>query len=145
MRISAKGRYALASTIEIANHWETNEYLSTIRMSTTLGISKIYLEQTLVNLKNAGVLISTKGHGGGYRLGREPDLISVWDVLITVESSLCENAETNVESENVKKALTHAFNELDKAVEDVLKGMSIKELLKISRSNNDDMFFMLHM
>ena len=145
MRIYAKGRYALAATIEIADQWETNDYLSTIRMSQALGISKIYLEQTLVNLKNAGVLVSTKGHGGGYRLGREPGLISAWDILITVESSLCENAETNVESENVKKALAHTFGTLDRAVETTLKGISVKELLKISKSSNDDMFFMQHM
>ena len=145
MRISAKGRYALASTIEIAKHWESNEYLSTIRMSKALGISKIYLEQTLVSLKNVGVLVSTKGHGGGYRLGREPGLISVWDVLITVESSLCESAEGNVDSESIKKALEHTFKSLDHAVETSLKSISIKELLQIAKSDNDDMFFMLHM
>ena len=145
MRISAKGRYALAASIEIARHWHTNDFLSTIKMAKKLGISKIYLEQTLVNLKNAGVIVSSKGHGGGYRLGREPEQLTAWDVLITVESALCETADANIENEPVRKALAHTFEQLDNTLRASLQGILLSELLAIAKDSDDDAAYMLHM
>ncbi len=45
MRISAKGRYALASMIDIARHSGNGKYITVISISERLGISRIYLEQ----------------------------------------------------------------------------------------------------
>ena len=145
MRISAKGRYALAASIEIAKHWQQTGYLSTLKMSQKLGISKIYLEQTLVNLKNAGVIVSIKGHGGGYRLGRAPEIITAWDVLITVESALCETAEVNIESAPVKCALEHTFAQLDRALKQSLVSISLADLVLMAKDEEDDAAYMLFM
>ena len=145
MRISAKGRYALAACIEIAKHWQSNDYLSTIKMSQKLGISKIYLEQTLVNLKNAGIITSTKGHGGGYRLAREPEQITVWDILITVESALCETTDVNFDSIPVTQALEHAFTIMDSTLENCLKGIALPELVELAQDEIDDSAYMLYL
>ncbi|MDR1961074.1 MAG: hypothetical protein LBQ16_02190 [Gracilibacteraceae bacterium] len=47
MRISVKGRYALAAAIEMAKN-KSRENISTINIASQLGISKIYLEQGLL-------------------------------------------------------------------------------------------------
>ncbi|MEL7602247.1 MAG: Rrf2 family transcriptional regulator, partial [Bacillota bacterium] len=45
MRVSAKGRYALAAMLHMAQRADTGEYITVISISERLGISKIYLEQ----------------------------------------------------------------------------------------------------
>lgn len=143
MRISAKGRYALAAAIKIAEQYHTNKYISSVSVSTNLGISKMYLEQTLAMLKNGGLLTATKGQGGGYRLARAPLNISVWDILSIVESSLAEEAETRVNFPPIEEALCFAFSALDCAVKESLNEISLEEMM--SRSKNGDESWMLNM
>ena len=97
MRISAKGRYALAAAISMAENYSNGEYITVISISEKLGISKIYLEQVFSLLKRGGIVISVKGAQGGYQLARVPRDITVFDVLSSVETSLFEQAEETVQ------------------------------------------------
>ena len=90
MRISAKGRYALASTISLAQDYAKGEYTTVLSISEKLGISKIYLEQVFSLLKRGGIVNSVKGSQGGYQLARMPQQITLYDVLSAVELSLFE-------------------------------------------------------
>ena len=87
MRISAKGRYALAAAISMAQQHGTGEYITVISISEKLGISKIYLEQVFSLLKRAGLVTSVKGAQGGYQLSRMPGQITALDLLMAVETS----------------------------------------------------------
>lgn len=51
-------------------------------------IPKKFLELILLQLKNAGVLQSRKGKGGGYFLAQPPEQISVGRVVRTLEGPL---------------------------------------------------------
>ena len=43
MRISSKGRYALAAVMDMAQQYANGEYITIISISEKMGISKIYL------------------------------------------------------------------------------------------------------
>ena len=45
MRISAKGRYALAALTYMAQRYKNGEYLAILTIAEELGISKIYLNR----------------------------------------------------------------------------------------------------
>lgn len=72
MRISAKGRYALAAIISMAQQYNSGEHITVISISEKLGLSKIYLEQVFALLKKAEIVSSAKGAQGGYQLTRMP-------------------------------------------------------------------------
>ena len=82
MRISAKGRYALASVIHMAQQHHSGESVTLISISERLGISKIYLEQVFSLLKRGELVTSVKGALGGYLLSASPEQINVLDVLM---------------------------------------------------------------
>ena len=90
MKISTKGRYALASAIHIAQFYGSNEAITLISISESLGISKIYLEQVFALLKRGGIVISVKGAQGGYQLAKSPQQITAYDILSATEASLFE-------------------------------------------------------
>src|SRR5690606_1073070 len=96
MRISAKGRYALAAVINMAQQYDSGECITVISISERLGISKIYLEQVFSMLKRGDIVRSVKGAQGGYQLVRPPEQITVLDVLSAVETSLFETVEDTV-------------------------------------------------
>lgn len=132
MRLSAKGRYALASAICMAEHYSFGECMTVIRISGMLGISKIYLEQVFSLLKRGGIVTSLKGAQGGYQLARMPRQITVLDILSSVELSLFEPAEETVgtrapEIDSVMRL--SAFDALDQAVKHTLERMTLEELV----------------
>ena len=107
MRISAKGRYALASMIYIAQNAEKGQHITLISISENLGISKLYLEQVFNLLKKGNLVNSIKGSQGGYRLSRDQKLITVYDILFEIEHSLFEKTE---------KTVWDKFPEIDNAI-----------------------------
>jgi len=132
MRISAKGRYALASLIYLAQRYQSGGQVAVISLSDELGISKIYLEQVFSLLKHGGLVNSAKGIQGGYRLARAPGDITVWDVLTAVESSLFAKTEHTVpeKAPDIEGAMqTAAFGVLDQTVQSALSGVTLEDLL----------------
>ncbi len=147
MRISAKGRYALAAMMNMAQHYAGGDYITVISISERLGISKIYLEQVFSLLKRGGLVSSVKGAAGGYLLTRKPDKITALDVLAAVEISLFENAEPTVEAKapEFDAAMQQLiFSSLDAAVKEALSKTTLDDLVhgaEKHKSGHEYMFF----
>ena len=131
MKVSSKGRYALACMTRMAQSPNPSESVTVLALSQKLGISKIYLEQVFSLLKRGGLVTSIKGAQGGYLLSRAPEAISAYDVLLTTETALLEAAEDTVGSlaPGIEKALQSLlFTPLDVAVQEGLQGVSLLDL-----------------
>jgi len=147
MKISAKGRYALASAILMAKEYEKGGHITVVSISDQLGISKIYLEQVFSLLKRGGLVTSVKGAQGGYLLTRMPREITAYDILSAVEISLFESAENTVTEkaphiDSAMKAL--AFRALDDAAREALQKTTLEDLvLESEKFKGEDgfMFF----
>ena len=87
MLISSRGRYALRVLIDIAEH-QADGCLPLKVIAKRQEISEKYLEAILKSLVKEGILTGVRGKGGGYRLSRAPDQISVRAVLEMTEDSL---------------------------------------------------------
>ncbi|MDR2710857.1 MAG: Rrf2 family transcriptional regulator [Burkholderiales bacterium] len=148
MRLSAKGRYALAALIEIARQTQRGELVSVLSISEKLGISKIFLEQVAVALKKSGILQSVKGARGGYQLAREARVITALDALAAVENTLMEKNDDTVyeQSPAIETAMRiMVFDKLDRAIETCLSGVTIQDLLEYADRQNSEQAFMLNM
>lgn len=80
MRLTTKGRYAVTAMLDVALHAKEAP-TSVADIADRQGISQAYLEQLFGRLKRAGLVESVRGPGGGYRLHREPEEVSVADVI----------------------------------------------------------------
>lgn len=135
MRISAKGRYALASAIHMAKEHKKGEHITVISISKQLGISKIYLEQVFSLLKRGGLVTSVKGAQGGYLLTRMPREITAYDILSAVETSLFESTEDTVKEKapHIESAMkTFVFTALDAAAKQALQKTTLDDLVQES-------------
>lgn len=141
MRISAKGRYALASMICMAQRYNSGEYITVISVSKKLGLSKIYLEQVFAQLKKGNLVHSEKGAQGGYQLAQPPQSITVYDVLYAVESALFEGSEDTVSTKAPEiEAAIHAaaFGALESAIKTALQGITISDLVSEAEKHRKD-------
>jgi Rrf2 family protein len=58
------------------------------KVSRSQNISLAYLEQIVAPLREAGLVVSTRGAYGGYHLAREPQAITVGDILRVLEGPI---------------------------------------------------------
>lgn len=53
-------------------------------LSKGLGCSRSHVEDLCRALRDAGIIVSTRGRGGGYRLGKEPGDITFFEIIEAV-------------------------------------------------------------
>ena len=98
MRISAKAEYACLALLALAQRTDRPP-LRIREISRSHGIPERYLVQILLQLKGAGLVASTRGAAGGYRLARPPSEISLAEVLVAIDgpdtAASRENAKGN--------------------------------------------------
>ncbi|MDR0818552.1 MAG: Rrf2 family transcriptional regulator [Oscillospiraceae bacterium] len=145
MRISSKGRYALAAVLQIARNSDSGENISLNDIANALGISKLYLEQVFVQLKKRGIIASVKGAKGGYRFIVPPIKLTAWQVLESVENTLAEPADTTVpiKAPDIEMALAEkVFVPLDNAIKSMLEGVTIQSMLDYADNQLAEQSFM---
>lgn len=87
MRLTTRGRFAITALIDLALR-EDDVPVPLADLALRHQISVSYLEQVFSKLRQAGVVESTRGPGGGYSLGIRGDQISVADIVTAVEDGL---------------------------------------------------------
>ncbi|MDH5300389.1 MAG: Rrf2 family transcriptional regulator [Gammaproteobacteria bacterium] len=80
MKISSKGRYAVAAMMDLALH-ENKGPLTISDISEKQNISLSYLEQIFADLRKGNLVRGTRGPGGGYRLARDAAEISIAQII----------------------------------------------------------------
>ncbi len=134
MKISTRGRYALRLLLDLMLQ-DKDSYVSLKEISSRQDISVKYLEQITSLLTKAGLLISTRGPTGGYKLAKSPDNIRVYDVMVATEGPLHSVACLG-ESENPcprKDSCTAlgVWEGLDKVVYDYLTSITLSDALTL--------------
>src|SRR4029078_12281000 len=87
MRLTTKGRFAVTAMIDVAMHG-TKTPVTLAGVSQRQKISLSYLEQLFGKLRRHSLVGSARGRGGGSRLARAPDSISVADVIVAVDEPI---------------------------------------------------------
>jgi Rrf2 family iron-sulfur cluster assembly transcriptional regulator len=131
MRLTTKGRYAVTAMLDLAIH-ATDSPVPLADISQRQGISLSYLEQLFARLRRQGLVKSARGPGGGYRLNRIPDEITVVEVLKAIDEKIDATrcgGEGNCQEGHA--CLTHdLWCDLSKQISDFLSGISLGELVE---------------
>jgi len=85
MQLSAKAEYACLAMIELAARHADPRPVRLLEIAEKHRIPQRFLVQILLQLKGAGLVLSTRGSSGGYHLARPPEDINLADVLGIVE------------------------------------------------------------
>lgn len=87
LKLSTKSRYALRAMLELALR-EGRGAVQVREISKAQHISAKYLEQLLIPLHHAGLVLTERGPGGGYRLSRPAAAITALEVVEAVQGPL---------------------------------------------------------
>jgi Rrf2 family protein len=127
--LSAKSEYACLALARLAVEHAGDAPVQGRRLAAEEGIPEGFLVQILQELKRAGLVTSTRGASGGYRLARDPASISLGEVLDAVEGATTTGANLASPSP-LCEALRDACAEAALAARRRLDGVTLADLAR---------------
>jgi Rrf2 family protein len=134
--LTAKGKYGLKALVHLAA-MAPGDTTQAIDIADANNIPKKFLDAILGDLRNAGIVFSKKGPGGGYLLARAPAEINVGQVIRTLDGPLAPIAcasrtayQPCRDCVDVKTcAVRIAMSEVRDAMSDILDQMTVADML----------------
>jgi len=160
MRLTTKGRYAVTAMMDLALHGEgtaavdgsidrsvvvdsleginkthdapRSRKISLADIARNQDISLSYLEQLFAKLRREGLVHGVRGPGGGYTLARDPDDISIAQIVTAVDEKVdvtrCGGRENCQEGE---RCLSHElWTDLSQQIYEYMDGISLGEIVR---------------
>jgi Rrf2 family iron-sulfur cluster assembly transcriptional regulator len=132
MQLSTRGRYAVMAMADLAGR-SAERATPLAAIAAAQQISKPYLEQLFSRLRRRGLVQSVRGPGGGYRLARAADALSIAEVVAAVDEPLRATRCAGVGPGCLRggaKCLTHdLWAETGRQIETYLAGVSLADVL----------------
>lgn len=89
MKLSKKGEYALRALLDLAMaHGLDRALVPLSALAEAQKMPATFLEQILIELRQAGILTSTRGKYGGYSLARPADDIMIGEIVRLIDGPL---------------------------------------------------------
>lgn len=131
LRISKLTDYGTVVLGELAG--DPDAVCSAAEVSQTTGIGLPTVSKLLKSLAHAGLVVSTRGVNGGYRLARAAQDISAADVIDALEGPVsiteCSASDSNCDYEHVCN-VGHAWQRINVAIRHALDEVSLADLIR---------------
>jgi Rrf2 family protein len=134
-KISRKTEYAIRGMIHLARQPAGDSVMLRDIGKATL-TSAVFLAKIFQALGNAGLVVSTRGAVGGFRLARKPERISLKEILEAVEGPVQVN-ECIVDASSCgfsRKCSAHtAWQKVKGIVDSTLDDITLKEIAEVRK------------
>jgi len=131
MRLSTRARYGTRLMLELAlNFKKGTVFLKDIAAREE--ISEKYLSHLVIPLRASGLISSSRGAHGGYRLAKSPSQITLKEIVQTLEGgiSFVECVKNPSVCPRVSKCATRGiWEKLDKKISDALSSINLADLM----------------
>lgn len=139
LKISTRGQYALLVMTELAEN-ESKGYIPMKLLSHNHNISTKYLEQILIQLSKAGLVVGLRGNNGGYKLNRRPEEYTAGEILRAMEGNLSPRG--NTETSVVKDAGNDGFwMDFENVINGFVDTVTLEELAEKNKPMNNYMYY----
>ncbi len=141
MKLSTRGRYGLRAVLDIAIN-QGDGPITLHSISERQGISVGYLEQLMVPLKKEGLIRSVRGAQGGYLLAREPEKITVGDIIRALEGPIapvaCVSEDFPEECDRAEGCVTRlVWAKVRDSIAEVLDSLTLADLIEEANKSSD--------
>ena len=131
MRLSKRTEYGVMATARLADRASNGPgYLQSREIAENEHLPGKFLESILLALKSAGILESKVGAGGGYRLIRSADELTVGEIVTVLETSGGKTDDNGVPTDTVGRRTLNLLNDrIDEAFHNKVGSLTIADVL----------------
>ena len=139
MKISTKGQYALLIMTELAEQ-PADKFIPLKLLSHRHNLSVKYLEQILIQLSKAGLVVGVRGNNGGYKLVKKTEEYTTGEILRDLEGNL---SPVNTTSSNVVTDIGNDdyWKDFEKVINDYVDSVTLDKLVEKNKENVGWMYY----
>lgn len=132
-RVTTRDHSGLILMTSLAEQFHTETYISLQGIAAEMQLSQGYLEEVASSLKKAGLIQGKQGPSGGYRLAKDPQFITLEDIVIALEGPVtlvnCQSSAMPcpVEGKCSSKKVWHSLQD---QIRTALSNMTLASLLQ---------------
>ena len=141
MKVSAKTEYACIAMLELSASYPTDEPVRIRKIAEEHGIPSRFLVQILLQLKGAGLVVSTRGAAGGYQLAKPPEEITLAEVMNVTEGPDEEVTISAAPGSVVAKVLESAWREVAEVHKKMLEKITFDQLVERAQHQSENMYY----
>lgn len=132
MKLGAKARYAVMAMVDLARQPAGPSPLAEIAARQEIPLQ--YLEQLFAQMRRAGLVVSARGPGGGFRLARTARDIRIADIVAAVEeetrATRCRPGAAHGCRADKARCLTHdLWEELGRQIHLFMNAVSLQDVV----------------
>lgn len=132
MILSTKGRYGLKIMFELSKNYGLGT-MSLKDIARNQDLSETYLEQLIAPLRKSGLVKSIRGAQGGYELSREPQEITVGEVIRVLEGPLAPSdcvIDNEPECSKADYCVTRTiWEKIMESINNVIDSITLKDMI----------------
>ncbi len=140
MQLPIKAHYATVAMLALAEQYELSDQVAARVIARQQEIPSQFLGQILQQLRSAGLITSTRGASGGFRLARQPDSITIAEIIDALCSSTNQSPQVAAHSTHARVVLD-VWGELDHLQREMLEKLTLGSLLNRLQSPAEAMFY----
>ena len=130
MKLSTRGRYGLRAICYIAENQDKG-FIPVSEISENLNLSENYLEQLVRMLKKDGLIKSSRGPKGGYKINNDLNKITIGQILRSLEGDMttseCVSGKVNCDK---KCDAYDLFTKLDFLINQAIDSITLENIVK---------------
>jgi Rrf2 family protein len=141
MIVSAKTEYACIAVLELAARHARGEPVRIRDIADAHGVPSRFLVQILLQLKSAGLVQSIRGAAGGYQLAKEPDEITLLDVMTVVDAQVGQSPTSAARNTGTTRVLQRIWKEAAAKERELLSGVTFADLAQQLKGAAEGMYY----
>ncbi|MDZ4851997.1 MAG: Rrf2 family transcriptional regulator [Pirellulaceae bacterium] len=139
MSLLARSHYAAVAMLELAIRLDAQQPVSLRGIAEMHQVPLPFLTQILQQLKVAGLVVSSRGASGGYRLQRPASTITLAEIIDAVSPrSLLQTKSVQTP---VNRVLEQVWEEIEESNQERLRGIRLDQLAHEATQTNEVMFY----
>jgi Rrf2 family protein len=139
--VSAKTEYACIAMLELATRHGNGEPVRIRDIADQHDIPSRFLVQILLQLKSAGLVASVRGASGGYQLAKEPEEITLGDVMAVVDSQWGKVSGGNPTESPTSRVLYSVWQQVADRENEVLGGITFADMAQRLQTQDKGMYY----
>jgi len=139
--VSAKTEYACLAMIDLAARYSKGEPVRIRDIAERHAIPSRFLVQILLQLKGAGLVVSTRGASGGYQLATDPRKITLASIVAVVEGASDADDQPASPDSPYQSVLQSVWREVARRRREVLETITLAELVERAARSPQPMYY----
>ena len=141
MIISARTEYACLAVLTLSARHASGQPVRIREIADPHGIPSRFLVQILLQLKGAGLVASTRGAAGGYKLAKRPEDITLGQVMGVIDGQSGQIKSSAGASTAATRVLLDSWQKIARLEQEQLREITFAQLAQKLRGQGDGMYY----